>query len=275
MNSKVLAALALSAPAVSAAGHSMPCDPDDICISKNNVFTFAINPYCSSLGYYTVKECGDCCMPTLGMEQSVTHTFNQADDTNWMHPLGFAYLADGAHEGVDELEPGLQADWACAGDNACQAPMYFVNGEYVGKYSNIAGDGLTVTGDEDFGLDVYEPDFFLDRGEWKEKGPYEVKLTLTDKDFTADFFYFCHIHNKMSAVIKQIDSRASPSRRRTTPCAATIWRCPRSSTRSAAPTARATSRRTRASARAPSSATRASPRTPSRSSASASTPWTV
>jgi hypothetical protein len=144
------------------------------------VFTFAINPYCSSLGYYTVKECGDLCMPTLGMEQGVTYTFNQADDTNWMHPLGFAYLADGAHEGVDELEPGLPEDRACSATNSCEAPMYFVNGEYVGKYSNIAGDGLTVTGDEDFGLDVYEPDFFLDRGEWKEKGPYEVKLTLTD-----------------------------------------------------------------------------------------------
>ena len=36
-----------------------------------------------------------------------TYVFDQQDDSNWFHPLGFAYFPDGAHEGVDELEEGV------------------------------------------------------------------------------------------------------------------------------------------------------------------------
>jgi len=77
--------------------------------------------------------------------------------------------------------------------------MYFVNGEFAGDTYN----GVDVGGD-DFGLDVYEPEFFYDSALWGE-AKYVAKLTLTDEEYDGDLFYFCHIHNKMSARIKQVD----------------------------------------------------------------------
>ena len=75
------------------------------------------------------------------MEVGKTHRFIQQDQTNWMHPLGFAYFPDGAHDDVDELEPGIappgSVDQSCLEDNSCPAPMYFVGGEYVVSKSNF------------------------------------------------------------------------------------------------------------------------------------------
>jgi hypothetical protein len=35
---------------------------------------------------------------------------NQSQDiTNYYHPLGLAYYPDGAHDDVDELEPGVSS----------------------------------------------------------------------------------------------------------------------------------------------------------------------
>ena len=68
----------------------------------------------------------------------------QNDDTNWLHPLGFAYEPDGAHEGVDELEAGIQADrgtGGCKADNTCQAPMYYFDSE---SDSRLAPLGLNL-----------------------------------------------------------------------------------------------------------------------------------
>ena len=54
------------------------------------------------------------------------------------------------------------------------------------------GKGVKVTtGEDDFGLDVYEPAFFQRREDWLAD-KYSVKVTLTDTDFKEDFFYFCH-----------------------------------------------------------------------------------
>ncbi|KAJ8613647.1 hypothetical protein CTAYLR_003130 [Chrysophaeum taylorii] len=159
-----------------------------VCRAINNTFTAKINPFASSTGYYTFDECGNETQPTIGMELGVEYTFKQTDASNWYHPLGFAYFADGAHEDVDELEPGISlTNSSCADNLTCQSPIYYLNGEFLGA------------GGEDFGLDAYEPDFFLPRGDWIEKGEYEVKLTL---DETNDVFYFCHIHNEMSGRIK-------------------------------------------------------------------------
>jgi hypothetical protein len=82
--------------------------------------------------------------------------------SNYYHPLGFAYFPDGAHDGVDELEPGigLGTDMACVKSLTCPAPMYFLNGNFLGNYSNIAEVAPVSTGAADFGLDAYEPLFF-------------------------------------------------------------------------------------------------------------------
>jgi len=177
-------------------------------------FTSELDLFASETGYYRFKECGDTIMPTLEMERGATYRFVQNDDTNWMHPLGFAYFPDGAHEGVDELEPGItQTGSSCVADNTCQAPRYMINGEFAGTtYDNAA---LPAVGGDDFGLDVYEPLFAKSREEWQEtredsSGGYEVHLTLTDPLQTADMFYFCHIHTKMSGRIVVVDAAGNP-----------------------------------------------------------------
>jgi hypothetical protein len=38
--------------------------------------------------------------------------------------------------------------------------MYFLNGDYLGNYSNIEAVAPMSTGVADFGLDAYEPLFF-------------------------------------------------------------------------------------------------------------------
>ena len=70
------------------------------------VFNLQVDLHASELGYFTVDGC-DGKMPTLGIERHVTYVFNQAHETNYYHPLGLAYYADGAHDDVDELEPGV------------------------------------------------------------------------------------------------------------------------------------------------------------------------
>lgn len=47
-------------------------------------------------GYYKV-EGYEGVQPQLTMKLGVEYTFIQKHYTNWYHPLGFAYLPDGAH----------------------------------------------------------------------------------------------------------------------------------------------------------------------------------
>jgi hypothetical protein len=198
-STSILVALAAGAAAADTGTSSAdPCYAD-----ATNTFHASLNPHASEWGYYKFSECGDTVMPVLAMERGVTYTFDQSHGSNWYHPLGFAYFPDGAHEGVDELEPTIsQSGSACVDDNTCQAPMYYKNGAYLGPggYDNsvtpISG------GDGDFGLDFYEPEFFLPRADWLAEGAYTVDLTITDDVYEGDLFYFCHIHKKMSGRIK-------------------------------------------------------------------------
>jgi len=168
-------------------------------------FTVKVNFFEGEWGYFTFEECGDAPNPTLGLELGVTYTFDQTEISNYMHPLGFSYFADGAHDDQDELEPGIAppgSDSSCDESASCAAPMYEVAGEYVGEYSNNAKIANITTGNENFGLDDYEPLFFFPILEWKGMGPYQVTLKLTDDDINSDIFYFCHIHQYMTGRIK-------------------------------------------------------------------------
>jgi hypothetical protein len=165
-------------------------------------FTFSVNLFASELGYYTVDECGDTVMPVLGMEKGVTYKFLQHNVTNYKHPLGFAYYADGAHDDVDELEPGIAppgSSSACADDFSCPAPMYMLAGEMMGVYNNNPKSGNMTSGEEDFGLDHYEPDFFLPITDWAANGDYDVELYFDSDDFDGDIFYFCHVSEVKSS----------------------------------------------------------------------------
>lgn len=179
--------------------------------AKECIFTVKLDLHAGELGYYYFEEC-DGVNPTLGIEKDVTYRFVQKDITNYYHPLGLAYYPDGAHDDVDELEPGIAPPGStsgCAMTNSCPAPMYIKGGEYLGEYSNNA-DIVPVFGAEDFGLDFYEPEFFLDPITWATAGTYEIALKFDVDDFTDDIFYFCHIHQFMTGRIKFVDSAGIP-----------------------------------------------------------------
>lgn len=121
--------------------------------------------------------------------------------------MGFAYFADGAHDDKDELEPGVTppgSNTTCATSLSCPAPMYFVNGTYQGTYSNIPMILNETTGEDNFGLDDYEPRFFWPFREWLEQGDdserFSIYLRFTDKNYTGDIFYFCHVRREPACV---------------------------------------------------------------------------
>lgn len=81
--------------------------------------------------------------------------------------------------------------------------MYLQDGQYLGVYSNDASIAEPTTGEDNFGLDDYEPKFFHPIGEWAGYGPFSISLTFDkDTDYTKDIFYFCHIHQFMTGRIK-------------------------------------------------------------------------
>ena len=151
-----------------------------------------VNLLAGEFGYYEVEGC-DGVNPTLHLEVGRTYLFDQSNKSNWMHVIGFAYEADGAHVGVDELEPGIApGDSNCAETLSCPAPMYFKDSEYTGVFSNIESL-VPVQGDEDFGLDAVEPLFFHPLGDWEGYGPFVTALNFDVEDFDQDIFYFCHV----------------------------------------------------------------------------------
>jgi len=159
-------------------------------------------------GYYVFEGC-EGVNPTLHMEVGRTYLFDQSDISNWYHLIGFSYFADGAHAGVDELEPGIApGDSTCAENLSCPAPMYWAADEYTGVYSNT--DHLVaVNGSEDFGLDFVEPLFFHPLADWETYGPFVTSLTFDDENYDEDIFYFCHVHSGMTGRIKLIGSDGS------------------------------------------------------------------
>jgi len=180
--------------------------------NKTCTFSTVIHIMAGELGYIGYKECGDIPNPTIGMEIGATYYFDQSDVSNHMHPLGFAYYPDGAHDDQPELEPGIKPEnsaSACEDSMSCPAPMYMLGDEYLGAYSNNDMIVPMTMGEDDFGLDVYEPLFFYPLLDWKDKGEWKVALKLDVEDDPQDMFYFCHIHQFMSGRIKVINSDGS------------------------------------------------------------------
>lgn len=218
-----IAALSVITPTILAAGTGDGSSSANACpgsctgtgVNRTCTFTATLDVYASRTGYYKFAECGDTVQPVLEMERNVEYTFLQNDATMWLHPLGFAYFPDGAHEGVDELEPGISYGTSgCETDNTCQAPMYYLDTYFYGNEDPETGAAETTVypaadNGGNFGLDSYEPAFQQSRGDWIGLNTgigFNVKLTITDDSFDGDFFYFCHIHNKMSGRIKIVDS---------------------------------------------------------------------
>lgn len=157
-------------------------------ICRNEVgrtFTMLVDFTASHTGSFRVAECEDeGANPVIGLTKGVKYTFVQQDASNWFHPLGFAYQPDGALADAPELEPTVSlGNSTCASSQTCPAPRYHLNDEYLGD----------VWKPENFGLDDYEPKFFLPLLDWIAAGTFSVTLTFTDHTFGQDIFYFCHV----------------------------------------------------------------------------------
>jgi len=87
--------------------------------------------------------------------------------------------------------------------------MYFIDGEYMGVYSNCDDLAPITMNEEDFGLDETKLKFHYPVEVWANS-TYEIHLKFDDANFTDDFFYFCHVHHGMAGRIKFVDSSGMP-----------------------------------------------------------------
>merc|ERR1740139_1461030 len=110
--------------------------------SKYN-FCMKIDMYASETGYYTIDTLGRKPSPDVYVNIGESYIFDQSDPSNWYHPVGFAYVPDGAHgttwggDEEDEVESG-------------DALQYLIDGA-----------ATTCKDVGETGLDCYEPEFFL------------------------------------------------------------------------------------------------------------------
>lgn len=154
----------------------------------------------SLVGYFSFEECGEDVIPhpTIGLIVGETYTFVQKDVSNWMHPMGFAYYPDGAHDDKMELEPSVTPYASvCNATNECPSPRYYIDDTYQGE-----------NGTANFGLDVYEPLFARSIAEWSSLGTFSFQLNFNDSMFTDDIFYFCHVSLCVSEVFSFCDHRS-------------------------------------------------------------------
>jgi hypothetical protein len=172
--------------------HATGKDCDLTGLADGSTIKMMWDPFAAETGLYTIENC-EGASPTLHLNKYYTYNFDQSDATNWYHPVGFSYEPGGAH-------------------NDCTAA-----GASMGKFTETEGecpelgvealqyymDGMPQTADESgFGLDAIEPLFFHPFGDWESYGTFSVHVTVPDVPM---FYYFCHIHSKMSAMIKVHD----------------------------------------------------------------------
>ena len=109
------------------------------------------------------------------------------------HPVGFAYIAGGAHTKCLQTPTTMDAIGILGecpelgGETGGTTIQYYVGGAK-------GADG-------DFGLDAYEPLFFNSQGYWGETA-FKVTLNIPTTAAYTKIYYFCHIHAGMSAEIE-------------------------------------------------------------------------
>jgi uncharacterized protein (DUF305 family)/plastocyanin len=163
------------------------------CVASSTHICVKVNLFAGEGGYYEFAgETGP--SPEITARIGDTLVFDQTDQSNWYHPIGFAYYPDGAHG--DE--------WG--GDERDEVEGL---GELLYK---IDGESTTCPDAGDTGLDCYEPEFFYPRADWTAKS-YSAELTITqemaDVSHGGVIYYFCHIHSKMSGKIRILNSDGS------------------------------------------------------------------
>jgi hypothetical protein len=146
------------------------------------------NAHASEWGAYTITGC-DGVNPKLSIAAGTTYTFDQSHASNWYHPIGFAYIAGGAHTECADSEGAIGECPELGGETPTTTIQYYV-------------DDVPVTDDESgFGLDAYEPLFFNSQDHWGGSD-FEVTLNIPVSAQFTKIYYFCHIHAGMSAEIE-------------------------------------------------------------------------
>ena len=70
--------------------------------------------------------------------------------------------------------------------------MYRIDGVYLGDYSNNPAIAAVTTGQDNFGLDDYEPLFKYPLLDWIDIGEFSVSLLYNeDDDFEGESFLGC------------------------------------------------------------------------------------
>ena len=147
------------------------------------------NAHASEWGAYEITGCAGV-NPKLSLAAGTTYTFDQSDASNWYHPVGFAYIAGGAHTECRDAAGEMGECPELGGEDAGTTIQYYV-------------DGFAVNDDESgFGLDAYEPLFFNSQDWWGEQAAFKVTLTIPVSAPYTKVYYFCHIHAGMSAEIE-------------------------------------------------------------------------
>jgi hypothetical protein len=149
--------------------------------------------FSSEWGAYKVDGC-DAVNPKLFLSAGKNYTFHQTHASNWYHPVGFAFIAGGAHTECKDATGSLGECPELEGDML----QYYIDG--------VPGSIV----DGDFGLDAYEPEFFNSQDWWGEK-EYTAILTIPADVTYTKFYYFCHIHSGMSAEIEIVDHVVTPT----------------------------------------------------------------
>jgi uncharacterized protein (DUF305 family) len=169
--------------------HATGADCDLTGLPDFSTIVMKYDPFAAETGLYTIEGC-DGASPTLHLNKGYTYNFDQSEGTNWYHPVGFSYEPGGAHNDCFD------------GSGECPE----LGGEEAGSTLQYYMNGTAQTDDESgFGLDAIEPLFFHPYGDWQGYGPFSVHVTVPDVQW---FYYFCHIHAKMSALIMVVDHSA-------------------------------------------------------------------
>ena len=114
------------------------------CTPSGTTLSTKWDPYASEWGAYTIDGCTGV-NPKLMLNAGTTYTFDQSDASNWYHPIGFAYIAGGAHMQCKQDAAGTLGECPeLGGETPSTTIQYMV-------------DGAAVTSDESgYGLDAYE-----------------------------------------------------------------------------------------------------------------------
>jgi hypothetical protein len=162
---------------------------------------FSFDYFACEMGYFKVAGYSGV-QPKLALDLNTEYWLIQKDDSNWMHPLGLAYQPDGAHDVKYPGSKGQGAPEVTDSANTADTPGYEYT-YYIKKPGASNFEAKT--------LDDYEPLFFYPYDVWSTY-EFKIKVKITNSNFAGSIVYFCHIHNKMSGLIRSMVGQVAKSR---------------------------------------------------------------